>query len=978
MSRSTTSLEPIPDAGIAFDLRNIVKVFPGGGGIAVDRLTIGAGRVVAVMGLSGTGKSTLLGMLGGIVPVDPPPGGEPSRLEVRFRRGAGVVAHDLAGAGRNRRFDEFGFVFQNAHLLRNATGLQNIAVAFRASGQQIPLATMVDQAGAVELKPELLAKRARQLSGGEKQRTAIGRGIGRNPQILLADEPTANLDPQNGLRIMGTICRWQRAEPDHRTVIWVTHNILEASIFADEIVLLEPGSTPEAPGHLMAWRSTWPTTADSGNRSDGQTWPMANPRDPRRLASMLFAVPNFPDLSVATTAALSEVASIFINRTGPLNDVQKAAVASVLAHSATTLAATAAETAKLVVSDADRSTTPDAPLATPKRSYSGTVGAGTLSGIGLAELFSHSRIDKSEIPSEVARWLGSPSDLQRGGAAKTSAPTTIFGTLIKRLPLALGVLGVLLLALTAYAPKDVHWLVPCVAVGGVAVALVQPLFRLVKGTLWSIGAFSNSFQVVLFVAIAVFLYAVVLAQQIVNGSFDSSLRSLELSHTVVSYRARNSTLDQQLVDTHDRQLKARVGPELAKLDASIWRDYVRDPVVSFTVATTTSTRWVLNRLWPWLIDAPPANANVAKRTDLQEAPLAFGRWVQLQQSVRWPVRETFKTPDDFDRETACSVPEDQPEPPTFANAAVVSTSSREPVLRQMRYRVGTSIATLRTLPQPPPIDLRPDGDEITGVIVTDRLLDQLRALNGKPADAPLGKYLCIHGPRWHLVRIAGIVENLPKEDLVPALHVLQPYSLYEAAGNERPNATGRALSYDSEAIHFADPRLIGMYKDFFDTLPGQGTILPDAFQRIQKGLQTSRTITDLVGYMVYGVVAFAGLLVCLLTSFFIGQNEKSLCVMRAFGVRLYHIVGLVSLQMLIVWAIALGVTILLGAAALPLGLSLLIGPTQMELISPSAVLDAWVQAIVAMTAAVVIAAAVASTTWWRSTPSVGDRLKELD
>ena len=323
-----------------FQLRNVRKKFTGGGGVTIDQLDIAAGQAVAILGLSGTGKSTLLAMLGGIAPVDQAPAGSTSNLRVALQRQGERQVFDLAGADSGRRFDEYGFVFQESHLLRNASGLMNIAVALRSSGRSIPLDDLVLKAKDVELDREQLAKRGRQLSVGQKQRTAIGRAIIRDPQILLADEPTANLDPRNGLRIMGTICRWQRADRAVRTVVWVTHNILEASIFADRIILLEPGTDPGDPGRLMAWRPMWSTDMPPTTGAGDLVWPMANPHDPRRLASLLFAAPMLPAIDRATAETLQRVRDLHIAR-GGVDDIKHApAIATVIAEAAKSLATT--------------------------------------------------------------------------------------------------------------------------------------------------------------------------------------------------------------------------------------------------------------------------------------------------------------------------------------------------------------------------------------------------------------------------------------------------------------------------------------------------------------------------------------------------------------------------------------------------------------------------------------------------------------
>ena len=545
---------------------------------------------------------------------------------------------------------------------------------------------------------------------------------------------------------------------------------------------------------------------------------------------------------------------------------------------------------------------------------------------------------------------------------------------------ALGGLGLALLVLAAALPSEVHESVPSLGAALVLLALLRPAWRALRNAAWGIMAFAGAFQVIIFMAIAIFLYSLVLARDAVESSFDASLRSLELSHLVVSYRDPKSKLDQRRIDDHDRELRQQVVPALAALDKSWWREAVHVPANRIGSITSAAADRLLRRLWPHIFAAEPVPERATKVPRPRYERLAFGRWLELQQSVRWPMQTEFAKTEDFEPKRACASPPDGDDPPTFTNAAVLSISPGEPAIRQMRYREGASIGTLQRLRRPPVDDTwgQPDADEVMGAIVSDRLLDILRRTGRTPESAVLGKYLCIYGPNWRLVRIVGIVEQLPKEDLVPAVHVLVPHALYEDKHNNQPGQNGPAPGYDSEAIYFADPRLVSLYKPYFQKLSGEGTILPDAFQRIQKGLETSRTLTDLVGSIVYGVIAFSTLLVGLLTFFFIRQNEKSLCVMRAFGVRLRHVIGLVTLQTLMIWAAALAATMLVGwPIAGPLRQLLI---ERMELSESALHLtpSVWLAQVALMTLFVVLAAAMASTAWWLRTRAVGDRLKELD
>jgi len=161
------------------------------------------GETVALLGPSGSGKSSLLHIAGLL---EAPSGGE-----VRID---GVAASRLPDAARTRlRRDTLGFVYQFHHLLPEFSALENVALPMLIAGKKKPEA----QAAAARLLGALgLAERLHhqpgQLSGGEQQRTAIARAIANSPKILLADEPTGNLDPKTSDVVFDELLRLVRAE----------------------------------------------------------------------------------------------------------------------------------------------------------------------------------------------------------------------------------------------------------------------------------------------------------------------------------------------------------------------------------------------------------------------------------------------------------------------------------------------------------------------------------------------------------------------------------------------------------------------------------------------------------------------------------------------------------------------------------------------------------------------------------------------
>ncbi len=199
------------------EARDLCKSYPSGAGrleiLSGLSLTVEAGEMVAVTGASGSGKSTLLHLVGGM--------DRPDRGTVRILDGeiTGLGARELA-AFRNRII---GFVFQFHHLLPEFTALENVSMPLLLRGT--PPGKAADAAG--ELLGEVgLGERRRhrpgELSGGEQQRVALARALVGRPRLLLADEPTGNLDPHTG-RTMADLLQALH-EKHGLTSIIVTHN----------------------------------------------------------------------------------------------------------------------------------------------------------------------------------------------------------------------------------------------------------------------------------------------------------------------------------------------------------------------------------------------------------------------------------------------------------------------------------------------------------------------------------------------------------------------------------------------------------------------------------------------------------------------------------------------------------------------------------------------------------------------------------
>ena len=220
-------------ATAALRLESVARSYPQGEGtLNVFRnleLTLRPGEVVALVGPSGAGKSSLLHMAGLLE--------APTSGEIYI---AGAAASKLDDGQRTRiRRDMIGFVYQAHHLLPEFTALENVILPQRIAGR--PRAEA--EANAKRLLEQLglgarLTHRPSQLSGGEQQRVAVARALANNPRILLADEPTGNLDPRTSGGVFDALVNLVRSEG--LAALIATHNI-ELAAKMDRALVLHEG-----------------------------------------------------------------------------------------------------------------------------------------------------------------------------------------------------------------------------------------------------------------------------------------------------------------------------------------------------------------------------------------------------------------------------------------------------------------------------------------------------------------------------------------------------------------------------------------------------------------------------------------------------------------------------------------------------------------------------------------------------------------
>lgn len=223
------------------ELKNVNKIYGSGEG-AVHALkdvsiTIEDGKFTAILGKSGSGKSTLMNIIGAL---DSPTDGKV------FANGKNLtkMSQNELAEYRNKTT---GFVFQSFYLEPTFTVLDNVAMPLIIAGMDRK--TREDMAREILIQLGLgdkITKKANELSGGQKQRVSIARALVHNPDIVLADEPTGNLDSQNGAEVMALL---RQICDMGKSVVLVTHNMEDAKN-ADNLILIKDGVAEMKDGGL--------------------------------------------------------------------------------------------------------------------------------------------------------------------------------------------------------------------------------------------------------------------------------------------------------------------------------------------------------------------------------------------------------------------------------------------------------------------------------------------------------------------------------------------------------------------------------------------------------------------------------------------------------------------------------------------------------------------------------------------------------
>jgi putative ABC transport system ATP-binding protein len=228
------------------EVQNLKKEFVSGDGIVAAladvNFSVPEGMFAAIIGKSGSGKSTLLALLGAL---DRPSGGT-------IKVGQVEITHLSDSKLTKYRRDAIGFVFQQYNLVPNLSALENVMLPMEFAGmpskkRRDRAAQLLQQVG---LDGDKQRRKPSRLSGGEQQRVAIARALANQPKLILADEPTGNLDTQTGKAIFDLLHELSRTEKT--TIIAVTHDLTIAGRTDKTFRLSDGKLRAAAPSSTMA------------------------------------------------------------------------------------------------------------------------------------------------------------------------------------------------------------------------------------------------------------------------------------------------------------------------------------------------------------------------------------------------------------------------------------------------------------------------------------------------------------------------------------------------------------------------------------------------------------------------------------------------------------------------------------------------------------------------------------------------------
>ena len=855
------------DRRIAFHLRSVGHLYDQRGsqgeehGVRIAELDIPAGAIVAVLGGSGSGKSTLLNLLGGLIKpkrLSPQAGQNGARLDMHWQA---VVAPRWWHRGAGRRLKDrtldllpsrwrlwprrsgrraIGFVFQSGHLIGSAPISTNIGLAAAIAGRgNAPeaVARLMARLDLANITPD---QRARTISGGEAQRTALARALAAEPCIVLADEPTAALDPNLGRRVMADLVLWQRGDDaavqPGRTVIWVTHNLEQAALFADEVIVLHKG--------VLA----------------AGIWPRPNPRDPAVLEKWI------DGQLAATTAPDSPVARDMLGKADTyIDNARERASQPPLAHAATRISL-----------------------------------AGALRRTAISYLFSAPFVDRNGAPGWLRRatsmaHIGQPIGPSRDVGKLALAGLGLLGTAAALhggwLGLGTGAAGV----------------APVLALAGAGLFLLPLLSRTAR-------SFARYGDVAVLLLLLMFLGGTLRTWAAVDEIFRRRLASPELSHVVLKQQLfqRGGLTDKEL--GRFRTELERVGlpaeqavepphnPTLGGLATSMVERIVA--IAPALKPLASSAGW----------QTPPS---VSRRE-----PTVFGRWDAPLQVARRASAEGR------DPDVVCPKASESSAPPVdnlvIYRREAVAVRGDEPLWRSLAHSGPApgdqtwSLARLvpRSVAASPmaSVDLYDRTDGLHGVTVTRAFLASALLYR---RDESIDRYFCLEfESNWHVVRIDSVVDGLPN-DHESDYHLLLEHDLFMHMVKKADE--GRQLTdkrpFQKLAMYLVDAEQSGRFESYDRFLREQAEKTTKGRSALEQETTLSRVRSALALGEQLRLIALAGALVATIVTLvlviymavtYILENERALCVLKAFGLRAGSIFRLLLWQMLALWIAAFG------------------------------------------------------------------------
>jgi putative ABC transport system ATP-binding protein len=858
-------ISPQPDGDVRehvlFQIRAAGRTFARGTGIWIDKLDIPAGRILAILGATGSGKSTLLNLLGGLEV--PRAAGADAKFVFSLPRRKPVDL--LQGRGLGAGGIYVGFVFQSGHLMRDATVSANIAVSPAAAHLPIDYASIEALCSQLRLRNGIVADRARVLSGGEAQRVAVGRALLRDPDLVLADEPTAGLDPAHGTQVMATLAAWQRSGNGSRSLVWITHNYEEAAKFADEIIVLRNGEIASA-FHI----------------------PRDNPADPSVLKAWV-------DGRADARADPAIVAQIRA-------EAAKALDGYAIGSAGTTTKSRAAPWQRLTVA----------------------------SKLAAAELLSKPAIDADKPPRA---WLERLTSFSR------SAPHTA-GAGFFREAIWWRSCGILAAAVASLvAGSDVlsplyAFLVWILSIVGAAVAIFWPAFRRVEG----LG------QVTVYMVLLMAVTGLEQGRRLLDASFSRKLNTPELSHLVLN----GSRIGKQLTPE-----------ELTKIGCAMESKHLAAAA------------------------GEPADAPCKERRELVAGSpfppnnTIFGRWDT--RGIAVARRTSRESPD---AEQACRSAQ------AIGNFAAIVADPNEPVFKI----IGTDLVP-------------PDGNALIRVgnlDLTRGAIEDIASIGVSRAfavnaldfrnDATRDPFICVKFRNWQVVRIAHVLDQLPNDGETEYQMLFPPPVHFEAvrARYDSPQVQKRMLAaYDTAAIYLdggnaqsvKTDTATGILDYVSDLVTNNGNAsdglsTEPGFRKIKAAVEGWVLSQGIAWVAILGALGLSSILIVVSMVNRITENDKALCVMRAFGMKFADVFLFVFLQAVIFFVVGGALGLLVAYLGWPLIVPRIAGALDIVdgASGPGSVL---LRSYPLFALAVIVSCLVATGYWWRKSKQIAQRLQRL-